>query len=294
MANDVAKSIPARITEQILAKLDNGVVPWERPWDPAVGRPANAVTGKPYRGANIFILSAHADYYGCESPLWATPKQINDLGGSIRRGAKVAWVHFWNLWTPKPKDEDDEPEARWIVKAFRAINLSQTVGLEGYEAPAHKGAAHIAREHTPIAKAEAIVAGYKGKPPIRTSSDGRAFYNYMSDYVSIPPANAFRDSEHYYSVLFHELTHSTGHPDRLARKSIVEAAPFGTPHYGREELIAEMGAAMLSAVAGIEHATLNTSAGYLNSWREKIGEDKRAIVTAGAQAQKAVDLILGD
>jgi antirestriction protein ArdC len=108
----------------------------------------------------------------------------------------------------------------------------------------------------------------------------------------MPSRSAFDSAEKYYSTLFHELTHSTGHPSRVGREGIMEHNPFGSEDYSKEELVAEMGAAMLCGVAGVESRTLDNSASYLQSWINRLRSDSRLIVSAASQAQKAADYIL--
>ena len=122
--------------------------------------------------------------------------------------------------------------------------------------------------------------------------DSRACYRPSIDTVGMPARSAFHSAEEYYSTLFHELTHSTGHPSRVGREGIMNHNPFGSEDYSKEELVAEMGAAMLCGVAGIESQTLDNSAAYLQTWINKLKSDSRLIVSAASQAQKAADYIL--
>jgi antirestriction protein ArdC len=111
----------------------------------------------------------------------------------------------------------------------------------------------------------------------------------------MPDRNAFHTAEAYYSTLLHELTHSTGHPQRLGRFTPAEPPPpFGSPDYSREELVAELGAAFLCAHSGISNATLENSAAYVAGWLRALKADRRAVVFAAAAARKAADLIVGD
>jgi antirestriction protein ArdC len=129
--------------------------------------------------------------------------------------------------------------------------------------------------------------------PSGFEQDSRAFYRPSTDTVGMPARSAFDSIEAYYSTLFHELTHSTGHPSRLAREGILKHNPFGSEDYSKEELVAEMGAAMLCGVAGIESQTLGNSASYLQSWISRLKSDSRLVVSAAVQAQKAADYIRG-
>ena len=269
-----------------------------------VGRPRNGVTGRYYRGLNVFMLSA----MGYGSPWWFTPKQVNSLsgGGHIRKGERVSWVQFWKPWIPKTSEiedsELDEAEIEgsgsrrkvyMIVRAYRVVNLDQCEG-PGVDKFREK---HPEREHEgndvqSISACEDIVKGMPEGPLIRHGGS-RACYWPAIDVVHMPPKRSFESAEGYYSVVFHELTHSTGHEKRLNRKTLVAGAPFGSPTYSREELVAEMGAAFLCATAGISDPTLDNSAAYIGGWLKYLKSDPKALLVAGAQAQKAADLILG-
>ena len=141
-------------------------------------------------------------------------------------------------------------------------------------------------------RADAILAGSEGKPPIEVAGT-RAFYRPATDTVTMPGSARFASTEAYYATLFHELAHSTGHPSRLRREMIATPQPFGTADYGREELVAEMAAAFLCSAAGLGPATIDNQAAYLGGWLKQIRGDKRLVVTAAGAAQRAADWILG-
>ena len=288
-----------RVTQKITELLKQGVVPWQRPWNAHVGPPRNGVSGRYYRGLNVFMLS-HA---GFDSPWWFSPKQVNDLDGHIRKGEKVSWVHFFKLWLPKggPNEasEIDADEAAvstrrpvLIIRAYRVVNVDQCDGPGiGKFREKHPEEEPVKHDNDPIAACEQIVETMPQRPGIRYGGD-KALYRPWTDQVHMPRRETFISSEAYYGVLFHELTHSTGHPERLNRKTLTDGTPFGSPTYSREELVAEMGAAFLCAAAGIDDPTLQRSASYIQSWLKFLRSDPRALVIAGAQAQKAADFIL--
>ena len=109
--------------------------------------------------------------------------------------------------------------------------------------------------------------------------------------MAVPSLTRFERAEEYYSTLFHELAHSTGHKTRLDRKGIESVASYGSPDYSREELVAEMAAAFLCGACGIAPATLDNSAAYLANWIKVLKADSKAAIIAAAQAQKAADYI---
>jgi len=267
------------VTDRIIAKLKQGVVPWRKPW--VNGQPPVAVnwtTQKPYRGINQWLL---------EPGEYATFKQIAEAGGRVRKGEKAQIVVFWN-WIEKEDEETGEVEKIPFLRYYNVFEINtQVEGLQSKRKPVQTF------DHDPIEAGEKIVRGYADCPEIRYAS-GRAYYHKALDYIVVPPLIDFPNPNEFYSVLFHEMVHSTGHPDRLNRKGVAIPAAFGDKDYSKEELVAELGAAMLCSLAGIEDATINNSAAYIQNWLEQLGNDSKLIVYAAAQAQKAVDYITGN
>jgi antirestriction protein ArdC len=270
--------------ERILGLLEAGTVPWQRPWDPAVGLPRN-VRGTPYRGINLLVLGCQ----GHESPLWLTFRQVSQLGGRVRCGERGTPVLLWR-WPEPAADTEEAAAARRaapLVRYYRVWNLLQT---EGVEVPA---AAAPARVPATLAHADAVIAGMPSPPAIRHDGGARAFYRPSTDSIHLPPREAFHDADGYNATLFHELIHSTGHLARLARLGVTDGALFGDHTYSEEELVAEMGAACLCAHVGIAERTIENSAAYVASWLRVLRDDRRLLLRAAQQAQRAVDHVLG-
>jgi len=277
------------ITNQIVAMLERGTVPWHRPWSVAgpEGLPKNLVSQQPYRGINVFILLAS----GFESPYWLTFNQAKHLGGHINKGERSSMVVFWN-WFDKETGDLDSDGHRAVEKIpflrfYNVFNVAQCTLPDGTvpdlpEQPAIE----------PIAACDRIIDGMPNPPAISHNGGSRAYYRQATDSIHIPERHRFPKQTEYYSTLFHELTHATGHSSRLNRKTLTEYDGFGGQNYSREELVAEMGAAFLCGMAGIENQTIDNSASYVASWLEALKTDKRLAVTAAAQAQKAADYIL--
>jgi antirestriction protein ArdC len=227
---------------------------------------------------------------GYSSPYWLTYNQARELGGHVRKGEKGMAVLLWKPSDRKGSGEGEQAPAdgndrrRLYVTTYTVFNLDQT---EGVQVPARL--TRPVPQVDPIESAERIVASYAKGPTIVHGGD-RACYFPSADRVNVPHAGAFHSREHYYSVLFHELTHSTGHESRLAR----DLGGMGDA-YAQEELIAELGAAFLTNAAGIENpATLEDSSSYLRFWLGKFRDDKgQSLVKAASAAQRAADLILG-
>jgi antirestriction protein ArdC len=267
------------VTERIVKALEAGTVPWVKPW---IGgnRAMNLVSRKPYRGVNIFLLDS-SKYV---SPYWATFNQIRNLGGYVKKGEKASIVVFFKMLE---KEADGTAKSKRIpyLRYYNVFNTDQT---EGLKVPA---AAVASNPFTPIETCENIVMGMPERPEIR-SEEQRAYYFPLADFVNMPKKDTFRSPEEYYSTLFHELTHSTGHESRLNREGVRDCVPFGSTNYSKEELVAEMGAAFLCAIAGIENKTVDNSVAYLQNWIQKLKGDAKLIVSAATQAQKAADFIL--
>ena len=274
-----------RITEALIERIEAGDIPWRKPWNAEHGMPLRW-SGAPYRGINIWMLASR----GFTSPTWLTFKQARKAGGSVRKGEKGTPVVFWKRIEKRDADTDQLRHIP-VLKGFTVFNIGQCEGVDDPNAEQIKQAAPIDTDAT----CEAIVANYKGTPRVATGG-GRACYSPALDIVSLPDRNAFESTGSYYSTLFHELAHSTGHRTRLKRDGICNHAAFGDHRYSREELVAEFAASFLCGVAGIaerEPDTETNSVAYLQGWVKKLRQNPKELVTAAAQAQRAVDWIQG-
>jgi len=272
------------ITDRICELLERGEIPWERPWNSGDEMPKNLVSKKEYRGVNIWLLSAMR----FTSPYWLTFKQAKELGGGVKAGERGMPVVFWK-WLEVENEETGEVEQVPFLRYYTVFNLTQCAGIPDDKIPALE---EKTRPFNPIQAADKIVSDMPQRPEIRTG-ESRAFYNPGSDFVNMPRKELFKSDEDFYSTLFHELTHSTGHENRLNRKGIVELQGFGSHSYTKEELCAEMGSAYLCGRAGIVERTIENSAAYIQGWLKRLRSDRKFIVQAAAQAQKASDFILG-
>jgi antirestriction protein ArdC len=262
------------VQERILEALDKGTVPWHKPWKGG-GLPMNLKSKKAYRGINVFMLAMQ----GRSSRYWVTFKQCKEMGGQIQKGEKHTMVVFWKRLKVEDK-ETGESKTIPMLRYYRVWNLDQCTGISDPDELAEP------REHTPIEVAEQIIRDMPKRPEI-VHEEQRAFYSRAKDLVNLPKPETFDGPEEYYCTAFHELGHATGHESRLDRKRAQDNA------YAQEELVAEMCAAFLCGVTGIESKTLDNSAAYIDTWRKRIRDDVRLVVMAGAQAQKASDFIQG-
>ncbi len=272
------------MTDRICALLEKGEIPWKRPWHSNGGQlPKNLHSKKEYRGINVFYLACA----GYTSPYFLTYKQATTLGGKVRTGEKGFPVVFWKWLDGKDKETGKDRKIP-MLRYYTVFNVAQCEGLDdkipSIETPK--------LDFTPIERCEAVVSGYVGRPTIRTGED-RAYYRPSMDLVNMPPRESFVSVEEYYSVLFHELGHSTGHESRLKRKGITDVVMFGSHDYSQEELVAEMTAAFLSGHCAIDGQTVTNSAAYIQHWLKALRNNKSLLVSAAAQAQRASDHILG-
>ncbi len=277
------------ITDRIMEELERGCVPWHKPWKTSadgVRVPTSFVSRKPYRGVNTFLLALARFKAGYDSNYWLTFKQIEALGGSIK-GQRSEMVVFWKLLekpAAKPTAENDTDYIP-MLRYYRVFNLDQVSGIA-------KPTIGELPVFEPISEAEAVATKYQTQVEV-THGGTRAYYQPSTDSINMTERQTFDGAAEYYSTLFHEFIHSTGHESRLNRSGITETHYFGDEIYSKEELVAEMGAAMLCGVVGIENKTIKNSASYIQSWLSKLRDDKKLVVHAAAAAQKAADFILG-
>lgn len=278
------------VTERIIAKLEEGVAPWHRPWRGGLA-PLSMSSGKPYRGINILLLALAAEDGNFTSNWWGSYKQIQKLGGQVRKGEKSTIVVFWKrLVVEEEVDGQKVRKTIPLLRFFRTFNADQCDGLpEKYQGATASVGTFAERQD-----AEQILKGYlsrEGAPVVRHGGD-EAYYLDFRNAIHLPRRESFETADSYYGTAFHEVTHSTGSPRRLGRPGIVDFDHFGSERYAKEELVAEMGSAILQAVTGIE-APFDNSAAYVANWLTQLRNDKKLVVTAAAQAQRAVDHILG-
>jgi antirestriction protein ArdC len=262
-------------------QLRKGVVPWQKPWDARVSMPRNLVSQKEYRGINVLLLLSLA----YKSPFWLTYRQVNQLGGKVKRGEKACPVVFWKRYTFEEKDTKMQMEVPFL-RYYYVFNLAQCEGLTAEpEMPV------VSTPGDPLQAAKDIAIKMP-QPPAIKHGKVKACYSPRDDQVSLPSPPQFDKPADYYATLFHELVHATGHETRLKRKAIMEGGVFGSDSYGKEELLAEIGASFLCGRAGILDRTFNNSAAYIGSWLKQLQNDTKLIVQAAACAQRATDFIL--
>lgn len=270
--------IYAEITNRIVAEMEQGTIPWQKPWVSS-GSCISYATGKPYSLLNQMLLGRPGEYL--------TFNQCQQVGGRIRKGEKASMVVFWK-WL---EQEDEETGEKKEVSFLRYYNVFHIDQCEGLRAKHTKPLPQTANADT---NADRIIAEYLAREGVKLTHEAgeRAFYHPSTDSITLPPTAQFAETAEYYSTAFHELTHSTGHSKRLNR--LGKTAFFGAEAYSKEELVAEIGAAALVNASGLETAkSFRNDAAYIQNWLYVLRNDKRFIVSAAGKAGKAVNLILG-
>lgn len=280
------------VTDKVLELLAKGTVPWHKPWHTNTQAPVNYASKKPYRGINIWLLAA----MGYKCPFWLSYKQVSDLGGQVTKGEHGSMVVYFQWIEPKNakptvgKDGKEKPADKIpLLRYYLVWNLEQTTLWADLKDKVMGSVPD--NTFNPIQECEDVVANMPNPPSIQHIGQ-RACYSPALDAIRLPEQSEFDSPAEYYSTLFHELTHSTGHKSRLNRPTLVAPAAFGSEDYSKEELVAEMGAAFLCAHCHTENATINNSAAYLQGWMKKLTEEPKLLVSAAGMAQKATDHIL--
>jgi antirestriction protein ArdC len=279
-----------RITDYVINQMENGEIVWQKGWN-TLGLPKNISTGHHYQGWNIFYLNFITAYLKYKTPYFITYKQALDKGGTIRRGEKGFQVIWWATIGDKRQlltneDEAENVKTYRVPKVHTVFNIDQTQGIEFPKVESQFRSITLK-----IYACENILKNMPGIPSISHKGD-KAFYNPITDTITLPPVERFHSDEAYYKTLFHELAHSTGHSKRLNRKELVEYDGFAKENYSREELTAELTAAFLCAVCGIEEPVINNSAAYIQGWLKALKNDKKLILRASTQAQAAANYIM--
>lgn len=270
--------IYGEITSRIITEMENGVIPWQKPWV-ASGSCVSYATGKPYSLLNQMLLGRPGEY--------ATFKQVQQAGGYVKKGAKAQMVVFWK-WLEQEDEETGEKKEIPLLRYYNVFHIDQCEGLKAKHTKPLPNTANANQT------AERIICDYLKASGVKMEHQegDRAFYRPSTDSITLPHMAQFSATAEYYSTAFHELTHSTGHAKRLNR--IDSTAYFGSEAYSKEELIAEIGASALVNVAGLETAkSFRNSTAYIQNWLQVLKGDKRFIVSASGKAEKAVSLILG-
>ena len=282
----MAKSVYEMVTERIIEQLEQGVIPWEKPWTGIKSGAYNRVSKKSYSLLNQMLLQHKGEY--------ATFAQWQKLGGHVRKGEKSEIVVFWKIQPIEEEKEDGTKEVKQIplLRYFNVFHISQVDGVE----PLSKDALN---EIEPIEKAESILHSYWTKENITVEhvAGDKAYYSPSLDMIHLPLFEQFINANEYYSTAFHESVHSTMKESRCDRAEDRKGklVAFGSNEYSKEELVTEIGSASLMNIIGIEtNKSFRNSSAYIQNWLSVLKNDVKFIVSASSKAEKAVDYILGE
>jgi antirestriction protein ArdC len=280
------RDLYAEVSARIIAELERGAAPWVKPWSATAGAntPCNAVSNRPYSGCNVVLLwmAQSADY---RTPRYLTFRQALELGGNVRKGEHGIKVYFVKQLQVQDKNAVNEAETGIVpmLREYTVFNIDQCENL-----PERITAPSVVKPRNKDQRDPAVDEFLSCSGASIREGQGEAYYAPGADFISLPRFEAFKSAAHFYNVAFHELTHWTGHKSRLDRDL---RNRFGTRHYAAEELVAELGAAFLSAEFGFDGDIRN--AGYIATWIDLLKSDKRAFFTACSKASQAADYLRG-
>lgn len=284
------QDVYTRVTEKIIADLEQGVRPWMKPWNAehAAGRITKPLrhNGQPYNGINILMLWSAAVSEGYSAPIWMTFRQTKELGANVRKGEKGELVVYANTITRTETDAEtgeDSERAIPFMKGYTVFNVEQIEGLPDHY---YQLAEPVL---DPVQRIEHAESFFGATGAAIRHGGNQAYYTVTHDRIQLPPFETFRDAESYYATLAHEISHWTRHPSRLDRD--FGRKRWGDEGYAREELVAELGSAFLSADLGLTPEVRDDHSAYIESWLKALKDDKRAIFQAAAHAQRAVDYL---
>ena len=277
------KDVYEMVTDRIIEQLEQGVIPWEKPWGGVIDGAYNRISKKPYSLLNQMLLQHSGEY--------ATFKQWSELGGHIRKGEKSEIVVFWKLQPYEDENADGEKIIKQIplLRYYNVFHVSQVDGIEPKELDLN--------EFEPIEEAERIKTEYMTREHLKILEKltDKAFYTPAFDYIQVPCKEQYQNVEEFYSTLFHEMVHSTGYKTRLDREDVKDCMYFGSENYSKEELTAELGSAFLVNLLGIETKnSFRNSSAYIQGWLGRLRGDKKFIVSASSKAEKAVKYIMNE
>ena len=280
----MAVDVYQMVSDRLIAELESGIIPWSRPWTGCREGAFSGATGRPYSILNQMILG--------KPGAWVTWNEIQKRGGRVRKGERSSYVVFWKSVKVSETDPVTGETSEKLVPMLRyylVFHVSQCDGLKLDELPP---AGEIEESPTALQVIGDYLAAQPGLRLEKDSPSNKAYYSPAADEIVVPCIRQFSEQGEYYSTVFHEMTHSTGHKSRLDRLS--STAHFGDESYSKEELVAEIGAATLWNLTGTESGkSFRNSAAYLQGWLRALRNDKKLIVQASGAAAKAVDFILG-
>lgn len=287
------------VTDRVLEQLSKGIIPWQKPWKNIKSASGDDlaisyVTRRPNSFLNQMLLARNGE--------WLTFNQVKQMNGNIKKGAKAGLVVFFKRILSKKTVTDEhgvETEKQIIIpmlKYYHVFHIEDCEGIDTKIIPTIDEPAEGVMVLQPVEEAERVIAGYLSREKtLKLHNDrpsSQALYSLVFDSVTVPMLSQYEIADEYYSTLFHELVHSTGAKNRLNREDGMNSHGFGSKDYSREELVAELGSAMLCAATGISNdAAFKNSVAYIQGWMQKLKSDNKAIVWASSRSEKAARFI---
>lgn len=282
----MSKSVYEMVTDRIIEQLENGVIPWQKPWTGVRSGAFNRISKKPYSLLNQMLLKFDGEY--------ATFKQWADLGGHVRKGEKSEMVCFWKIQPIEEEQEDGTKVVKQIplLRYYNVFHISQVDGVE----PLREEELH---DIEPIEKAENLLHDYwtRENITVKHKKGNRAYYSPTLDMICLPLFEQFTDASEYYATAFHESVHSSMKESRCNRAEDRKGklVAFGSQDYSKEELVAEIGSATILNIIDVEtNGSFKNSAAYIQNWLSVLRNDVKFVVSASSKAEKAVKYILGE
>ena len=277
----MGNSITAIVTDQVIEGLKKGRIPWRKEWEEGATTPHNFTTGHAYRGINVLLAHEYCQRHQWQHPLFASYKQIASAGGQVIRGSKANIITYYKVGERKEEDENGEiiTKKSFVLRYYNVFNVEQTdMQAEDYI----KTFAHESDT-----TAEELL--HRHQPTIKPLTSANPCYIPSTDVIELPGLDLYKQQQDYYSVAFHELTHWSGHQSRLNR--LLSPLESNKQSYSKEELIAEMGANMLSFECKLKTAVPDNSIAYIQSWLKSLQDNPNMVIQASSKAQQAFDYL---
>jgi antirestriction protein ArdC len=284
------KEIREQITQRIVAALEQGVMPWRRPWrvSPNAGRPANVISKNAYTGVNPLLLQITAMAHGFGSKWWATYQQWQHLGCQVKKrpenvepgqwGTTIIFCKQVMKTTENPESGEEEAERFFVLRYYTVFCADQVGGAEKFQVTDEPATGSIEADFAP---AEELITATGAD--IRHGGE-RAFYNPVGDYIQLPRRERFMTLGAYYETATHEMAHWSEGRQQLDR---------GQLGYAMCELIAEMASCFVASELGVPHGEgLENHVSYLKSWLDQMRGDANFIFRASKLASATCDFLL--
>jgi len=267
------------VLQNIFEAMERGIVPWKSPY---LFEGHKNIDGRIYKGINIFLLNIALETHGYEIPIWLTFNQIKNRGWHLKKGSKSTIVTFFKQEEREITEVNEYGEEETVVDTIRVLRYYRVFNIQcvkEYDEIKSKYEYSIPKTQNNLIKNYITNSGVK----LIHEKQGISRYIPSKDTIVMTPTK----KGEYYSVLTHEIVHSTGHKTRLNRFSDF----IDNKGYSFEELVAEIGSAYLLSKMGMKPNYQNVVA-YLEGWSRWLSDQKKTtIFKAAKESEKAVEFI---